>query len=243
MALAGWIAGVQAEERVPLPELLPSRPFLRHERPVYRNYAFQNFANYPNHSSPYTDQARAYYSSMELPHYRLFALRVERDALARAAGREAARFVRENGNRPFVLYAGFMDPHSPLPSRPSSLYDPAKLPREPHFLRRPPANASLYHQKKAEFYGNLPEIDGEDLRDESGWLRLRTRYWEAVSSVDRAMAPILEALGESGAADNTIVVFTSDHGEMMGSHGMLHKEVLYQVDQGAAIDAGAVDYR
>ena len=46
--------------------------------------------------------------------------------------------------------------------------------------------------------------------------------------MDRAMAPILEALNESGAADNTIVVFTSDHEEMMGSHGMLHKEVLYQ---------------
>ena len=143
-------------------------------------------------------------------------------------GREAARFIRENGERPFVLYAGFMDPHSPLPSRPSSLYDPAKLPREPHFLRRPPANASLYHQKKAEFYGDLPEIDGEDLGDEAGWLRLRARYWEAISGVDRAMAPILEALSESGVADNTIVVYTSDHGEMMGSHGMLHKEVLYQ---------------
>ena len=34
--------------------------------------------------------------------------------------------------------------------------------------------------------------------------------------MDRAMAPILEALNESGAADNTIVVFTSDHEEMMG---------------------------
>ncbi len=56
--------GVQAEERVLIPELVPSRPFLRHERPIYRNYAFRNFANYPNHSSPYTDQARAYYSSM-----------------------------------------------------------------------------------------------------------------------------------------------------------------------------------
>ena len=56
--------GAQAEQRMPLPELEPSRPFLRYEDPVYRNYTFRNFSNYPNHSTPYTDKARAYYGSM-----------------------------------------------------------------------------------------------------------------------------------------------------------------------------------
>ncbi|MDH7571919.1 MAG: sulfatase-like hydrolase/transferase, partial [Armatimonadota bacterium] len=53
-------------------------------------------------------------------------------------------------------------------------------------------------------------------------------YFAAVSGVDHHFGRLLQALEESGAAENTIVVFTADHGEMMGSHGRMQKGVVYE---------------
>lgn len=52
-------------------------------------------------------------------------------------------------------------------------------------------------------------------------------YFALVSSIDEQVGRVLQALEESGEADNTIVVFTSDHGEMMGSHGRMGKNLIY----------------
>jgi arylsulfatase A-like enzyme len=53
-------------------------------------------------------------------------------------------------------------------------------------------------------------------------------YFANVTGVDRQIGRVLQALEDSGEADNTIVVFTSDHGEMMGSQGKLGKLVIYE---------------
>jgi arylsulfatase A-like enzyme len=52
-------------------------------------------------------------------------------------------------------------------------------------------------------------------------------YFSLVSSVDRQVGRVLQALEDSGEADNTIVIFTSDHGEMMGSHGLYAKSQIF----------------
>lgn len=52
-------------------------------------------------------------------------------------------------------------------------------------------------------------------------------YFSLVTSIDRQVGRVLQALEETGEAENTIVVFTSDHGEMMGSHGLMGKAVIY----------------
>ena len=57
---------------------------------------------------------------------------------------------------------------------------------------------------------------------------MRAQYLGLVTLVDRAVGAILDALEESGQAENTIVVFTSDHGDMMGDHGIFAKGVLYE---------------
>ena len=69
---------------------------------------------------------------------------------------------------------------------------------------------------------------GLDLRTEAGWRALMARYWGNVTLVDRSVGRILKALEESGKADDTIVVFTSDHGELMGDHGILGKTLMYE---------------
>ncbi len=53
-------------------------------------------------------------------------------------------------------------------------------------------------------------------------------YLANVTGVDKQFGRILQALEESGEAENTIVVFTADHGEMMGSHGKMGKLVIYE---------------
>ena len=60
-----WCSRAEGQEsRVPFQETLPTRDRLRMDRPFYRNFAFENYVNYPDHSSPYTDRPRSYYGSM-----------------------------------------------------------------------------------------------------------------------------------------------------------------------------------
>ena len=79
----------------------------------------------------------------------------------------------------------------------------------------------------AAFY-SASENYGLDLQTEAGWRGLLARYWGNVTLVDRSVAKILQALDESGKADDTIVIFTSDHGELMGDHGILGKTLMYE---------------
>ena len=57
---------------------------------------------------------------------------------------------------------------------------------------------------------------------------MRARYYGNVTLIDRSVGKIRNALEETGHANSTIIVFTSDHGEMVGDHGILGKTVLYE---------------
>jgi len=70
--------------------------------------------------------------------------------------------------------------------------------------------------------------ESHDLKTESGWRRLIANYWGLVTQVDLSVGGIMRTLEELGLADNTIVVYTSDHGDMMGSHSLLAKTVMYE---------------
>ena len=72
-------------------------------------------------------------------------------------------------------------------------------------------------------YGELPK-ERTDL-----WLRHVNYYVNCIRDLDRHLGTVLDALEESGEAENTIVIFTSDHGEMAGAHGLRQKGgVLYR---------------
>ncbi len=154
-------------------------------------------------------------------------------------GQEASRFIRERrgsprGERPFLLVTSFFEPHPPYTGPLDGLYDPASLPVGPAFLRRP-VTGSLVNRLRADYYlaGGLNPlaVEGGDIHDtttEAGWRRLRAQYFANVTLVDRNVGKILRALEESGLADNTVVIFTSEHGEMAGDHGMLEKRAMYE---------------
>ncbi len=151
----------------------------------------------------------------------------EEHTKARFLGKEASRFIRDNKDNPFVLYVNFFEPHQPYTGPFDNMYSREQLNTGPHFLKKPNENCSIMHRTFAEYYMQA-NIEGHDLKMESEWREIRAKYWGNITLVDRAIADILQTVNESKLDENTIIVFSSDHGDMMGDHGILEKTVLYE---------------
>ena len=142
-------------------------------------------------------------------------------------GQQASQFIRENKDNPFALYINFLEPHNPYTGPFNDMYPPEGLQTGPQFMEYPEPNASNHHRNRADKYKS-GSVEGISLDTETGWRKVRAQYMALVTLVDKAVKEILSALDDSGAADNTIVVFTSDHGDQMGDHHMYAKSVFYE---------------
>ncbi len=139
----------------------------------------------------------------------------------RYLAREACAFLRENQDKPFVLYVNFLEPHMPFFGPRDEQYDPDSIPLPDNYDNPPgedqhPRPLGLYHKWQ------------ESIPTEKETRELIARYWGLCSLVDSYAGQILETLEELGLDENTIVVYTSDHGDMMGSHQLVAKTVMYQ---------------
>ncbi len=154
---------------------------------------------------------------------------------------EASRFITENRENPFVLYVSFLEPHMPFMGPYDEMYDPAALPLPENFNDLPGEDCHLknrYLQKAWTHLGfpmGATDIPAEKLNEtqfhltrESEWRRMMAHYWGLCTLVDKYVGNILRTLEETGQMENTIIVYTSDHGDMMGSHHMAAKSVQYQ---------------
>ena len=142
-------------------------------------------------------------------------------------GRQAAGFIERNAGRPFVLYVSSKEPHPPFTSPWDGLYDPESLPVDETF-RVHPEGHSLFNRIRAEFWMQAVHDGGFDLSTDSGCRRMRANYYGCVSLVDGMVGSILDAIDGAGLRDDTIVVFTSDHGEMVGTHGHVEMRSPYE---------------
>ena len=125
--------------------------------------------------------------------------------------------------RPFHLRLDFSDPHLPCrPSQPfSRMYDPKDVPPWNSFGDSFEGKPYIQRQMVAN-WGNRDRTRWED------WSGCVARYYGLVSQLDDAVGRVLQVLEETGLAENTIVIYTSDHGDTCGGHGMLDKHyVLY----------------
>jgi arylsulfatase len=192
-------------------------------------------------------RARGYEPGAELEGVRIFNSNQHYDMpeehqMASFLGDRAAEFIEQNKDRPFVLYVSTFEPHSPYHGPFMDLYDPEALPVGKAFLKKP-EGASLFTRTRAEYFlqyleeGKDPSQDPyitqyaaprEDISTALGWRALRAHYLANITTVDRMAGKITSALEQTGLADNTVVVFTSDHGDMMGDHGMLEKRSFYE---------------
>jgi len=116
---------------------------------------------------------------------------------------ETAEFIRQHRHEPFFVIAGFYAPHTPLnpPKRFVDLVDAAHLP--------------LPHMNETE--------RGQYGLSDADWRKVKTYYYALVMHVDDQVGRILAALDEAGLREETLVLFTSDHGEHLGDHGRIQK--------------------
>lgn len=142
--------------------------------------------------------------------------------------REACDFLRRHRAEPFMLYVNFLEPHMPFTGPLNELHRPEDVLLPINFDDPIEENEPEAYQERVKKYVTTRYSDGIDLTQESGWRQLIARYWGLVSQVDRSVGAILSTLEELGLAEDTIVVFTSDHGDMMGSHRMVEKSIMYQ---------------
>ena len=161
--------------------------------------------------------------------------------MASFLGGRAADFIDRNSDAPFILYVSTFEPHPPYHGPYDDLYDPEDLPVGPTFLKVP-EGGSLHNTVRAEYSTQYlgqadAEIDpyllsnaarGHDVTSEAGWRELRAHYFANITLVDEMVGTILSALERNGVTGNTVVVFTSEHGEMAGDHGMLEKRSMYE---------------
>lgn len=160
----------------------------------------------------------------------------------------ACEWLGERGrdrSEPWVLYVGLVAPHHPFVSGPRwfDLYDPASIPR----AKLHPADGHQRHPW-VEAYANMLVGLDEDNSDEERQ-RCTAAYYGLVSYLDDNLGRILDALDRAGLRDDTLVIYTSDHGETLGTRGLWGKTVLYEeaariplVLAGPSVPTGAVSH-
>ncbi|MEC3916896.1 sulfatase-like hydrolase/transferase [Nocardia sp. CDC160] len=136
-----------------------------------------------------------------------------------------------NHRAPWVLYTGLLAPHFPYlaPPRFFDMYDPDDMPTPT--MR--PEHGHVRHPWVEAFAGVLPGLDDSNTEQERR--RAAAAYFGLVSYLDHNLGRILEALESSGQADNTLVIYTSDHGDMVGSRGLWGKSLMYTESSGVPL--------
>jgi choline-sulfatase len=157
---------------------------------------------------PFRDPARIWLNGL----YRSFGA-VDADMAGTYFAREAARYLSERKDRPFFLMVSFYEPHSPfrfpVEYRGRHKPDTFSVPRVgPEDDRQIPA-----------IFRDLTETDKQGIL---------ASYYTSTEFMDKNAGLVLEALRKSGREDDTLVIYTGDHGYMLGQHGRFEKHCCYE---------------
>lgn len=117
---------------------------------------------------------------------------------------------KKAGDKPWMMVVSWHPPHFPVNDAPE-------------------ADEATYRGRKLKMRPNI-RVNGSKgpLASDEALQKEQRGYYAHITAIDREFARLLKTLDETGQADNTIVIFTSDHGEMMGSHGRMHKRVPFE---------------
>lgn len=140
-------------------------------------------------------------------------------------GGMAVRFLKTySGPRPFYLKVSFIRPHSPYdpPERFWKQYETTELPE---------AKVGRWATKYEAPSSDRPDIWHGKLSKET-IANSRRGYYALITHVDEQIGRILETLDKQKKLDETLVVFTSDHGDMTGDHNLWRKSYAYQASAG-----------
>jgi len=138
------------------------------------------------------------------------------------AANHAIDFLKRNKDKPFFLACGFVRPHVPLvaPAKYFDLYerDAMEAPVVPEDDLEDVPQIIRNYKRNSTTYGVTPELH-------KGLLEA---YYASISYMDAQVGRVLDVLEELGLEENTIVVFTSDHGYMLGHHHKFQKQHLFE---------------
>lgn len=128
----------------------------------------------------------------------------------------ALEFIDIESDDPWLLCVNIYDPHPPFipPKVYADMFDPNEMPG-PYFREE-----DLENQKKLEAI----DFQGEALPpEEHDAKQMQAYYYAMIKQIDDQFQRVLDHLEASGQLDNTVIIFTSDHGESLGDHGLLQK--------------------
>lgn len=137
---------------------------------------------------------------------------------------KTCEMIRKNRNRPFFIFSSFIKPHPPFdPSIPyDTLYPPDEVPMPIRKEEeRYPDDLSIDIQNDYKVNG-IENVSAEEMK------KIRSYYYGCVTQVDKQIGTILDSLDENGLADNTLIILTADHGEMLGDHYSFGKRTFYE---------------
>jgi arylsulfatase A-like enzyme len=132
-------------------------------------------------------------------------------------------FLEKRHERPFCFMVSIPDPHGPFRARPpyDTMYSPDDMPLPETFTDQAiPAWAAAVRDKGAY------SLDNQER--ENALRRNKAHYCGAVKLIDDSVGRMLSCLEEKGILDETLVIFTTDHGDYMGEHGLHSKNNLYE---------------
>ncbi len=136
--------------------------------------------------------------------------------VVKAAIDELARLTAADD--PWMLYCGPTGPHDPfiIPERYATMYDPEQIEVPESFRDTLEDKPRVYQRMRHQYWGQLSE---REVRESIA------HYWGYCTMLDEMFGELLDALEATGEIDNTIVIFTSDHGDYCGEHGLYCKGV------------------
>ncbi len=139
-------------------------------------------------------------------------------------GRRAVEFLSDyEEDRPFCAFVGFGGPHEPwdAPGRFAQMYDPAETP-PPTAPEGTEPGPWVPHEAAQWQRTGRHNLARDDIA------RLRANYYGKISLIDEWSGRILDTLERRGLLDDALILFWSDHGEMLGDHDRLYKSRFYE---------------
>lgn len=137
------------------------------------------------------------------------------DSEARFVTQTAINWIRPRAGRGWFLSLNYIKPHSPrvCPAPYNSMYDPSEMPPP----TRHPAELESDHP-----YYRIIQAE-QCMKDETEWRETRACYYGMISELDACLGALIEFLKKTGEWENTLIIFSSDHGDYMGDHYLLDK--------------------
>jgi len=138
---------------------------------------------------------------------------------------DAIRLLREDRSSdesPFFMWMNFWGPHTPcvVPEPYYSMYPPKSIPIDPSF------EGGL--TDRPIHFKHISQMWGVHDLDWHGWQEIIARYYGYITMIDNCIGQFMQYLKEAGLYDNTVIVFTADHGDAMGAHQLIEKgEFMY----------------